>query len=593
MKTLVSWKVGGEQGTGIDKTGELLATTCNRLGYYIYGYREFSSRIKGGHSNYKIRIGTRPIGSTSGELNVLVASDQETIDRNVHELVEGGLVIGDEASELVLPEGCKGRLLTLPVGKWADEIGSSLVRNVIFLGVTAYIFNLPIEAFEETIEEIWGRKGDAIVAMNKEALKRGYNYATEHVLERSFQLQPVERKRRLLMIGNEAVALGALAAGCRVMAAYPITPASEIMEWLQKRMPKFGGVVVQAEDEIAAMTICVGAGFAGARAMTATSGPGLSLKQEAIGLAHAAEIPVVIVDTQRGGPSTGMPTKHEQSDVLAMLYGTHGDTPRIVLAPSNAEECFYDTVAAFNLADKYQMPVFLALDLSLALNKQTVEALDYERVVIDRGEIVSQDVLDQLGKDEAFKRYAFTESGISPRSLPGQPKGQYLATGVEHNEYGKVSEDPVNRVRMMEKRFNKLRDFPLPGVRVTGPENPDLLLIGFGSTGGPLAEAREMLEANGIRVAHAQVRVLAPFPTEELARLIASAQNVLVVESNYGAQLAHLIKLHVGDYFNSRPGQEGATLQHLQSITKYDGRPFLPQQIVARAEEVLKHAYAS
>lgn len=590
MRKLVSWKVGGEQGTGIDSAGEILATMCNRLGYHIYGYREFSSRIMGGHSNYKIRIGTEPIASTTSTLNVLVAIDQETIDRNARELVPGGLVIADEAISPQLPEGCHGKLVAMPIKKWADEIGNPLVRNVIFLGVTAHIFGLPLDGFNQMIEELWSRKGSEVVEQNKAALQRGYNYATEHVLER-FVLAPADGKERLLMIGNEAVGLGALAAGCRVMAAYPITPASEVMEWLMTRLPKFGGVVVQAEDEIAAMSMCIGAAFAGARAMTCTSGPGLSLKQETIGLAHTAEIPVVIVDTQRGGPSTGMPTKQEQSDVLAMLYGTHGDTPRIVLAPSSAEECFHDTILAFNLADRYQMPVFLALDLSLALNKQTVEPFDLSSVTIDRGEIVSDETLQALGKGEGFKRYSFTDSGISPRALPGQPKGQFLATGVEHDEYGKVSENPQNRESMMQKRFRKVEDIPLNGLALTGPKESDILLVGFGSTQGPLAEARRQLEEAGIAAAHAHVRVLAPLPAEELADLIQSAENVLIVENNYSAQLAHLIKLHVGEVLLNRP--DAGTLQHVKSLLKYNGQPFLPHEIVTRAKEEVKHAYAS
>lgn len=590
MRSLVSWKVGGEQGTGIDSAGEILATVCNRLGYHIYGYREFSSRIMGGHSNYKIRIGTEPIGSTIAELNVLVAIDQETIDRNAWELVPGGLVIADEAFSPKLPDGCQGTLLSMPIGAWASEIGNPLVRNVIFLGITAHIFGLPLDGFNQVIEELWSRKGTDVVEQNKAALMRGYNYASEHVLNREFSLGPADGKERLLMMGNEAVALGALVAGCRFMAAYPITPASEIMEWLQKYLPKFGGVVVQAEDEIAAMSMCIGASFAGARALTATAGPGLSLKQETLGLAHTAEIPVVIVDTQRGGPSTGMPTKHEQSDVFAMLYGTHGDTPRIVLAPSSAEECFYDTIRAFNLADKYQMPVYLALDLSLALNKQTVEPFDLSKVTIDRGEIIPDEVLLGLAKGEGFKRYRITDSGISPRSLPGQPRGQFLATGVEHDEYGKVSESPQNRVEMMRKRFRKVEGIREPGVTVTGEKECDVLLVGFGATSGPLHEARKTLEAEGISATHAQIRMLAPFPAEEMATLIEGAKHVLVVESNYSAQLAQLIKLHVGEVIATR--QSSRSLNHVASMLKYNGQPFLPREIVARAKEELKHAYA-
>ena len=591
-RRLASWKIGGEQGQGIDSTGELLAIVCNRLGYYIYGYRQFSSRIKGGHSNYKIMIGTEPVASTSSELDVLVAIDQETIDRNHHELVPGGVVVADAHFEPVLPEGCPARLLSVPLTKIAQDVGNPLMRNVVSLGVSAYILGLPLDAFKSVVMERFGRKSQEVGEQNVAALERGYAYAQEHLPQPAWRLAPGDGKKRLIMMGNDAVALGAAAAGCRFCAAYPITPASEVMESLMAILPRYGGVVVQAEDEIAAITACIGAGFAGARAITATAGPGISLMQEAIGLAHAAEIPVVIVDTQRGGPSTGMPTKHEQSDLWALLYGTHGDTPRIILAPSTVEETFYMTAEAFNLADKYQCPVVVATDLSLALNKQTVEDLDIKRIKIDRGELLTDEEIAAQAEPDGFRRYRITESGISPRPLPGQPKGQYLATGVEHNEFGKVSEDPKNRVAMMDKRLRKVPADPaamgLEGVSYTGPETPDLLLIGFGSSVGPIADARKALEAEGYSVGHAHVKVLAPLPVKQLADLMARATHVIVAENNAQGQLFALIEHRVGKYLR----EQGLDIPRLFSVRKYDGNPFLPKEIAAQAKEVISYAQA-
>jgi len=581
MLQSAAWKIGGEQGQGIDSSGDLFARACNRLGYYVYGYKEFSSRIQGGHSNYKIRVGTSPVASTTSELHVLVAIDQETIDRNAHELVDGGFIVADSAFGPAAPAGFRGRMIDAPISEIAREAGNLRVRNVVALGVSAYLLGLPLEGFSDVLERAYGRHGEEVLRANQLALSRGYAYAAEHVLGGRFELAPGDGKQRLLMIGNEAVAMGALAAGCRVMAAYPITPASEIMEWLQRELPKVGGVVVQAEDEIAALTTAIGAGIAGARAMTATAGPGLSLMQEAIGLAQTAEVPVVIVDCQRGGPSTGMPTKHEQSDVLAALWGSHGESPRIVLAPSSAEEAFWDTVEAFNLADRYQCPVFVMMDLSLSLNKQTVEEIDFSRVRIDRGEIVSAEELAALG-GKPFPRYRLTESGISPRALPGQKGGQYVATGLEHDEFGKVSEDPRNRRRMHEKRLGKVRGLSLPGVRYSGGERPEVLLVGFGSTAGPISEARKRLESSGIACGHAHVRVLAPFPAEELAPLVAEARSVVVVENNATGQLETLMRVFMTRILGEKDGE-----RRLFGVRKFDGRPFLPEEIARKVAEVL------
>jgi 2-oxoglutarate ferredoxin oxidoreductase subunit alpha len=350
------------------------------------------------------------------------------------------------------------------------------------------------------------------------------------------------------------------------MAAYPITPASDIMEYLIKKMPKVGGVVVQTEDEIAAINMVIGAAYGGARAMTATSGPGLSLMMEAIGLAGMTETPVVIVDTQRGGPSTGLPTKHEQSDLYAVLFGTHGEIPKIVLAPSTAEECFYETARAFNLAEQYQCPVILITDLALSLAKQTVEPLRREAVEINRGKLVTEVDPSQLN-GQLFKRYAFTEDGISPRVIPGVKGGIHHVTGVEHNEVGRPDESAANRERMMRKRLRKLEGVELEGsVSFNGPEDYDTLIVGFGSTRGPIEEAMERLAAEGQRVAHAHVKVLAPFPTKTLSSYTERAKKVVVVENNATGQLSKMMKFF---------GVPAPT----QTVNKFDGNPFLPGEL--------------
>ncbi|GIP21507.1 MULTISPECIES: 2-oxoacid:acceptor oxidoreductase subunit alpha [Paenibacillus] len=576
MISQLSWKIGGQQGEGVESTDRIFSTALNRLGYYLYGYRHFSSRIKGGHTNNKIRISTSPIRAISDDLDILVAFDQESIDFNAHELRDGGVVVADAKFNPTVPEGTTAKLFAVPITAIAEELGTSLMKNMVASGASWALLGLPLEVFNKAVEEEFGRKGPAIVEKNIEAVRRGAEYVLELAggpLE-EFKLEPADGKQKLFMIGNDAIALGALAAGCRIMSAYPITPASEIMEYLIKKLPKFGGTVVQTEDEIAAITMAIGSNYAGVRTMTASAGPGLSLMMEAIGLAGMTETPVVIVDTQRGGPSTGLPTKQEQSDIHALIYGTHGEIPKIVLSPSSIEECFYDTVQAFNLAEKYQVPVIIATDLQLSLGKQSCEMLDYSKIVIDRGDIVTEIPAREDGS--LFKRYELTESGVSSRSLPGTKNGIHHVTGVEHDETGRPSESPVNRIKMMDKRLGKLDNIEVENpVHVQAPyEDPDLLIIGMGSTGGTIDQARTHLEAEGVKTNHMTVRLLHPFPVKEVLPQIKKAKKVVVLENNATGQLASLIKLNVGH-------------EKINSVLKYDGNPFLPSEVYAESKKVL------
>ncbi|WP_047152556.1 2-oxoacid:acceptor oxidoreductase subunit alpha [Aneurinibacillus tyrosinisolvens] len=578
MINQLSWKVGGQQGEGIDSTGEIFAIALNRAGYFLYGYRHFSSRIKGGHTNNKIRVSTRPTQGISDNLDILVAFDQETIDVNSPELRKGGVIIGDSKFNPKAPEGADVRLFSVPFTEIAEELGTALMKNMVAIGASTAVLGLPTESFTEVVTELFGKKGQKVVDKNMEAITRGAEFVNKEAggpIE-ELRLEPADGKKRMFMIGNDAVAMGALVAGCRFMPAYPITPASEIMEYLVKKLPEFGGTVIQTEDEIAAVTMAIGGNYGGVRTMTASAGPGLSLMTEAIGLAGITETPLVIVNTQRGGPSTGMPTKQEQSDVNAMIYSTHGEIPKVVLAPSTAEEAFYDTVEAFNIAEEYQVPVILLTDLQLSLGKQTVEPLDLSKVEIRRGKFMGgQDIPEH--EAELFKRYEVTEDGISPRVIPGQKYGIHHVTGVEHTETGRPTEDPVIRVKQMDKRLRKLDKLKVDNAVYTEGthETPDLLVVGMGGIRGAITEARERLAAEGLKVNQAHVRLIHPFPAEEMKSLINSAKKVVVIEHNATGQLADQIKLHAG------------AADKINSMLKYDGNPFLPAEIYSKCKELL------
>ncbi|MFD2171515.1 2-oxoacid:acceptor oxidoreductase subunit alpha [Tumebacillus lipolyticus] len=575
MLDQLSWKVGGQQGEGIDSTGAVLATALNRHGYFIYGYRHFSSRIKGGHTNYKIRIATKQRLANADYLDILIAFDQETIDFNAHELRDGGVLIADAKFNPVAPEGKNIRFFSVPLTKIAEDNGSAIMRTMVTVGASAAVLGINPDTFLSVIQDRFLRKGENVVNANMDALRAGMQYIIDQGIDLSdLELAKGDGKERLFLTGNDACGMGSLAAGARLMPAYPITPASDIMEYLIKKLPKVGGHVIQTEDEIAAITMCIGSSFGGARVCTSTSGPGLSLMMEAIGLSGITETPLVIFDTQRGGPSTGMPTKHEQSDMYAALWGTHGEIPKIVLSPSNAAECFYMTAEAFNYADKYQVPTIVLTDLALSLADQTVEPFDYSKITIDRGRLATAEELAATPDGELFKRYKFTEDGISPRVFPGSKGGIHHVTGVEHNEVGRPIEDAGIRTKMMDKRLGKLANLELPNsYSFKGDEDYELLLIGIGSTAGLIEEAMERMHADGKKVAHLHVKALNPFPTKSVQSYVDRAKKILVIENNATGQLLNIMR------FNGIKGD-------FQSQVKYDGNPYVPSEIYNFVKEM-------
>ncbi|MBX6378515.1 MAG: 2-oxoacid:acceptor oxidoreductase subunit alpha, partial [Clostridia bacterium] len=375
---------------------------------------------------------------------------------------------------------------------------------------------------------------------------------------------------RMVLHGNHALALGALAGGCRFIAAYPMTPATSLFEYMTAHAAEVGVVTKHAEDEIAAICMAIGAAHAGARAMTATSGGGFSLMTEALGMAGMGEIPVVVVLAQRGGPSTGLPTRTEQGDLLFAIHASQGEFPRVVLAPGSHRRCFRAGWRAFNLAERYQCPVIVLTDQFLAssLRSLPLDAFDLGAVRIDRGHTWTAEELERL--EEPYRRYALTPSGISPRALPGHPRGVFAITTDEHDETGHITEEIVNRRRMMEKRLRKLDQAlgEMEGPLRYGPEEADLTLITWGSTWGPACEAADLLQADGLRANVLHFEDLWPFPAEKARAALAGVRRSVCVEQNATGQFARFLRMCTGFQVDGQ-------------LHKYDGRPFSPQEIAA------------
>jgi 2-oxoglutarate/2-oxoacid ferredoxin oxidoreductase subunit alpha len=567
--------VGGQQGEGIESVGEILAKAMGRMGYCLFGSRNFSSRIKGGHTDFNLRISQEYVYTNSEEIDIIIAFDEDTIQLHQNSIVKNGVILSDPKTVNLKNITMRSDVhyIEIPFSQLAIEINGALLKNMISIGSTCLLLNKPLDEFEKAIQEQFSKKGEKIVEMNIKALHKGYEILRERTDIR-FPLDSATSGQKIFLSGNEAISLGAVLGGCRFMAGYPITPASEVLENLTKIIPQYGGVVVQSEDELSAIGMVIGAGYTGVRAMTATAGPGLSLMQEAIGLSGAVEIPIVIVDCQRGGPSSGMATKFEQSDLNAMMFGTHGESPRIILSPSTVIEALLDMPKAFNLAEQYQCPVFVASDLLLATSKQTFDLMDIEQIDINRGNMISDEEL--LDNEKPFHdRFAVTQDGISARSIPGQKKGTHHVTGIEHGPTGHPSENPDNRISQMDKRSIKIKHVPQDqAIKFEGNKKPDILFVGFGSTYGAIREARRHLETQGRSIGHAHIRMVQPLPKEELLKYTDHAHTVIIVEQNSTGQLGNIIKQNI------------AIHDKLHSCLKYNGVPISVSDITSFVEQI-------
>ncbi len=563
MSSEMNFMIGGEAGQGVQSVGFLLAKALARGGYHVFADQDYESRIRGGHNFFRVRARRTPVAALSERLDILVALNKETIDLHRQEVVDGGVAIYDsEQVQGIEPDG--KLFLDVPMRRLArEQAGGELMSNTVGLGAALALVKYDFATLKAVLDEFFGGK---VGEDNVKAARAGYDYARDNLKrELSYELPHISDARRMLINANDAIALGAIAAGCKFVSAYPMTPSTPIMEYMASKAEQFGIVVVQPEDEIAAMTMAVGAAFAGVRAMTATSGSGFCLMVEGYGLAAMTETPVVIVDGQRPGPTVGLPTRTEQGDLQFVLHAHHGDFPRSVLAPIDAADFFWQTVRAFNIADRYQLPVIILNDHFLATAYSTVEAFDISKVTIDRGELFDR----RHAGGGPYKRHRFTASGISPRAFPGEPGIEVITDSDEHDEIGHLIEDAATRARMVEKRLHKLEGLKqelLPPTRY-GPADAGTLLIGWGSSFGALTEAVDILRAKGADVNLVQLNELAPFAAPPVSAAIGKARRTYVVESNATGQLAELIRTETGKQVTGK-------------VLRYDGRPLSPAYIV-------------
>ena len=564
--------VGGEAGQGVQSVGSVLAKSLLRGGYEIFADQDFESRIRGGHSFTRIRVNKKSVSSAIEPIDILVALNGETINLHRAQVRSGGVVLYDGLKTgIKINDGLIA--LDIPIEQIAlDTTGNILMTNTVAAGAALGLLGYEFGIMAAVLRQEYVRHGDSVVDANLKAGRAGHDFGQMHRPD-SFKLHLKAGKPsgKMLLTGHESLALGVLAAGCKFVAGYPMTPTTPILEFLADKGREYGLHVVQAEDEISAANMVVGAAYTGVRAMTATSGGGFCLMVEAISLAGMTETPMVVVLGQRSGPAIGLPTRTEQGELLFALHAGHGEFPRAILAPADAEGAFWAAVKAFNLAEKYQSPVIILTDHDLGNSSYTMKKPDLSKVIIDRGDVLTD---EEAEKVTDYKRYAFTKSGISPRAFPGQGKALVVADSDEHNEHGHIIEDAETRRKMMDKRMRKLDGLKreIKGPTIHHRQNPKYNLIGWGSTLGAIAEAGSQLETLGINTCVIHLDELWPFPTHAFERAVAGVAKNIVIENNATGQLETLIRAETGIAMDG-------------NIRKYDGRAFTAEYIVNAIEK--------
>ncbi len=569
-------RVGGDSAAGgIVTTGEVFARMAAYAGLEVYTTRTIPAEIKGGHVMFQARIAPTTVWSQGDDLDMLIAFDQESIDRYYKLIRNGGILIYN-SNDSKPPEANGVNQFPLPLNDLAKSINFQRGRNIITIGAMVKLFDLSYDIATTVVERQLGRKKE-MLDQNLLALKTGYEYIEQKVAkEAPYHLSPragAKEEERLVISGNQALAMGAITGGCRFYAGYPITPASDIMEFLAAEFPRVGGTLIQAEDEIAAIAMALGASYTGARAMTAPSGPGLSLMTELIGHATMTEIPVVVVDVQRSGPSTGLPTKVSQGDLRISVFGAHDDAPRIVMAPVSVEDNFYQMINAFNLAEKYQTPVIFLSDQDMSVRVQTIPPFDLSRVQLEQ-RLVWDPQSDGHGP---FERYVDTPSGVSPMSLPGMKGGQYVAEGLEHAASGAPEYTPEQHTENMQKRARKIRGAVQDAIKWNmferfGDEDAPVAIVGWGSTIGPVREAVDRARGEGMKVAVLYTKMIFPLPSEVIGKFIEGREAVIVPELNFTGQYARMIQAEFW--------------REVVSLRKYGGIPFAAHEIYDKIREV-------
>jgi 2-oxoglutarate/2-oxoacid ferredoxin oxidoreductase subunit alpha len=633
----LSWMTGGPQGSGVDSSANIFARACVLGGLWAFGLREYYSSIKGPHSYFEVRVNKDKIRSHVNDVNLLATFDAETLIRHAEEVALGGGILYDPTFANVeidkvepietlvvlriksrlekqgLPGNVSGileeakrrgvNLYPIPyndiIAKTGAQIGEhqlsklSRIVNVLSVAASFALLGFDPNYLNQSIERAFSGK-KKVIDMNEIGAKLAYD-AAKIQLNQSFrfQLRPVQNQPRLFLVGNEAVALGKLVGGCRVQTYYPITPAADESEFLESHgnfdifdgtaPNKKGSILVtQTEDEIAAITMATGAALTGARAATSTSGPGLSLMVEGLGWAGINEVPVVITHYSRGGPATGQPTRHEQGDLKFILSAAHGEFPRIVLCSGDLEECFYDAIRIFNYAERFQMPGIHLIDKALANSSYSILPPKPDLVPIQRGKLIQGNGKENDGA-EPYRRFAFTEDGVSPRAVLGMPGYRFWNTGDEHDEMGHIEEDPDNRIRMMDKRMMKLdtaaREIPEEekvNFFPSSKKQADATIISWGSTKGAILDAMKLLEKEGLGVEFLQIRLVSPFPTETVKHRLTGAKLLIGIEQNYSGQMSAVIA-------------EKTLIDVKNKVVKFNGRPMSQDEIYKSVKQVISN----
>ncbi|MGA9392337.1 MAG: 2-oxoacid:acceptor oxidoreductase subunit alpha [Candidatus Sulfotelmatobacter sp.] len=579
MKRTFAVGIGGAAGQGVATPGDIFAKIFSRRGLHLNAYNAYQSIIRGGHTFLTIRTGPEKVTNMGDRVDLLIPLNQDAMDRHFNLLTDGAACVYN--SDTIKPgAAAKGvALCPLPVSKLADITRNKVAQNTLAVGAGLRMMGIGFQSLEEVLTEQFRKKGDAVIADNVGIARAGYDYATANFKPFDWPL-PMTETRYAVLSGNTAMAMGGAAAGVKFYCAYPMSPSTGVLHWMAAHARKAGIMVRQVEDEIGVVNMAIGAAHAGVRSMCATSGGGFALMSEGLGLSAMMETPVVVIDCQRAGPSTGVPTKTEQGDLWQMLGAAFGDYPRAIAAPLDIGDCFKIIPEIFNIADRFQCPGIVLCDLLLSEGRLSVDPkdLDFEPVV-DRGELITIAASGTTG-DGIYKRYKITESGISPRAVPGVPGYTHTAASDEHDEDGVLISDeftnPTKRRAMMEKRMRKVVGIEaavLPPV-LWGPRDAKVTLIGWGSTNGVIEEACEILTEQGISTNQLQIRWLVPLHGDAILDILNGTRHTIIIENNYSGQFARYLRSETSFVPDGY-------------IRKYDGEPFMPHHIVEAVKEQL------
>jgi len=570
-----SIKICGEAGQGIQTIGETLGKVFSQTGYYVFTHQDYESRIRGGHNFYQIRFSDRPVYASKKRIDILISLDREGLILHEKELNKNGILVYDsKALKYTLPENKPG-YFDIPFETLAIEHGGNkIMSNVVAVGAVLGMLGMDIDVLLTIIKDTFKKKGEAIVKANIDSAMAGYDYASRNCPRCSFILS-TKSTPKVLINGVEAIGMGAISAGCQFYTAYPMTPSTGILNFMAEKALEYGIVVEQAEDEIAAINMAIGASFGGVRAMTGTSGGGFALMVEGLSLAGMTETPVVIALGQRPGPATGFPTRTEQADLNFALYAAHGEFPRILFAPGSPQQALYLTNKAFDLAEKYQVPAIILFDQYLADCEWTYDRLERDKLIYRDYRLRS----DALKTMKEYKRHAFTDNGITPLAMPGASEHLVVTDSDEHDEEGHIVEDAETRIKMVQKRF--LKKFPLLQKEISPPllygyENPEIVIVCWGSTFGVVKECVDLL-ADKFRIAMLHFSEIWPFPLRDqfdYVRLLEDVRITISVEHNATGQFERLLRTEIGYRVNQR-------------INRFDGRPFTVDELSEKIIEIL------